>query len=93
MMDLVTTSTPLLAPQPSPIYTLDYSTFLTISAKDFQDLFQAYTAIVVSGCPTWLKCDLASLEELGSIDEPRCIVRFTMNHVIAYSIFFRQLKI
>lgn len=70
MVDPVITSTPW-APQQTPIYTLDYPTFLTISARDFQDLFREYPAIVVSGRPTRLKCDLTSLEEWGSIDELR----------------------
>ena len=71
MTDPVTTSRPCMAPPQSPIYTMDYTTFLMISAKDFQELFRTYPAIVVSGRPTRLKCDLASLEEWGSIDELR----------------------
>lgn len=71
MVDPVTTAIPSQAPLPSPIYTMDYSTFLAISAKEFQDLFRAYPAIIVSGRPTRLKCDLISLEEWGSVDELR----------------------
>lgn len=50
---------------------MDFATFSKSSSKDLQDLFRAYPAIVVSGRPTRLKCDLASLEEWGSIDELR----------------------
>lgn len=89
MTDPVTTATPSQAPLPSPIYTMDYSTFLTISAKDFQALFRTYPAIVVSGRPTRLKCDLASLEEWGSLDELRVMHgKGSMYNVIGYSIFF-----
>lgn len=70
MVNPVVTAPPW-APQQSPIYTLDYPTFLTISAKDFQDLFRVYPAIVVSGRPTRLRCDLTSLEEWGNLDELR----------------------
>lgn len=58
-------------PERSPIYTMDYLAFLKSSTKELQDLFRAYPAIVVSGRPTRLKCDLASLEEWGSLDELR----------------------
>jgi len=55
----------------SPIYTMDFANFLKTSAKDLQNLFRRYPAIVVSGRPTHLKCDLASLEEWGGVDELR----------------------
>ncbi|KAE9383932.1 hypothetical protein BT96DRAFT_1008617 [Gymnopus androsaceus JB14] len=55
----------------SPIYTLDFADFLKTSAKDLQDIFRHYPAIVVSGRPTRLKCDLTSLEEWGGVDELR----------------------
>lgn len=71
MVTPVTTAIPSQAPLPCPIYTMDYSTYLTISGKDFQNLFRDYPAIVVSGRPTRLKCDLDSLEEWGSADELR----------------------
>lgn len=50
---------------------MNYSDFLKTSAKDFQDIFRGHPAIVVSGRPTRLKCDLASLEEWGGVDELR----------------------
>lgn len=50
---------------------MDYSTFMTTSAKDLQDIFRAHPAIVVSGRPTRLKCNLASLDEWGDVDELR----------------------
>lgn len=55
----------------SPIYTSEYSDFLKLSAKDLQDIFRTHPAIVVSGRPTRLRCDLESLEEWGGIDELR----------------------
>ena len=55
----------------SPIYTLDFVDFLKTSAKDLQDIFRHYPAIVVSGRTTRLKCDLTSLEEWGGVDELR----------------------
>lgn len=67
----VTTSTRSTPSEVCPIYSLDYNRYLAISAKEFQDLFRAYPAIVVSGRPVRLKCDLASLEEWGSLDELR----------------------
>lgn len=67
----VTTAGPMRPSQGWPIYTLDYSRYLTLSAKEFQDLFCAYPAIVVSGRPVRFKCDLASLEEWGGLDELR----------------------
>lgn len=54
-----------------PIYTMEYSNFMMTSAKDLQDIFRDYPAIVVSGRPTRLKCDLASLDEWGDVDELR----------------------
>lgn len=50
---------------------MNYSDFLKTSSKDFQDIFRAHPVIVVSGRPTRLKCDLASLEEWGGVDELR----------------------
>lgn len=50
---------------------MDYATYLAISAKGLQDLFREYPAIVVSGRPTRLRCDIASLEEWGGIDDLR----------------------
>jgi len=70
-------TSPVTLPMPakllnsSPIYTLDFADFLKTSAKDLQDIFRRYPAIVVSGRPTRLKCDLASLEEWGGVDELR----------------------
>lgn len=58
-------------PADYPIYTMDFSDFLKISAKDLQDISRNYPAIVVSGRPTRLKCDLESLEEWGGVDELR----------------------
>lgn len=71
MEDPVVILTHLTLREQSPIYTMDYATFLKISAKDLQECFQAYPVIVVSGRPTRLKCDIASLEEWGGIDELR----------------------
>lgn len=74
-LDGMTSPATILAPAtPShgyPIYTMDYSTFMMTSAKDLQDIFRAYPAIVVSGRPTRLKCDLASLGEWGDVDDLR----------------------
>lgn len=70
-------TSPVAIPAPTtphngyPIYTMDYSTFMKTSAKDMQDIFRAYPAIVVSGRPTRLQYDLESLEEWGDVDELR----------------------
>lgn len=71
MLTPVTTLASVTPSQACPIYSLNYSRYLKISEKEFQDLFRAYPAIVVSGRPVRLKCDLASLEEWGSVDELR----------------------
>lgn len=74
-LDGMTSPVTILAPATPlngfPIYTMDYSTFTMTSAKDLQNIFRAHPAIVVSGRPTRLKCDLASLDEWGDVDELR----------------------
>ena len=71
MTSPVTIPMPVKLSNSSPIYTLDFADFLKTSAKEMQDIFRYYPAVVVSGCPTRLKCDLASLEEWGGVDELR----------------------
>lgn len=71
MTEPVAVSKPSELQDPYPIHTMDFATYLTISAKELQDCFRTYPAIVVSGRPTRLKCDSASLEEWGGLDELR----------------------
>ena len=71
MTSPVTIPMPVKLSNSSPIYTLDFADFLKTSAKEMQDIFRYYPAVVVSGRPTRLKCDLASLEEWGGVDELR----------------------
>ena len=71
MTSPVTIPMPVKLSNSSPIYALDFADFLKTSAKEMQDIFRYYPAVVVSGCPTHLKCDLASLEEWGGVDELR----------------------
>lgn len=66
MQTSITTPTP-----GNPIYNMDYSKYILMSSREFQDLFRIHPAIVVSGRPVRLKCDLASLEEWGCLDELR----------------------
>lgn len=60
---------PPTLPQKYPIYTMNYPDYLTMSAKNLQDLFRRYPAIVVNGRPTRLKCNLESLAEWGEVDD------------------------
>lgn len=71
MVNPVIIPVPKTLPEDSPIYTMDYAKYLQISVQDMQDLFRVYPVIVVSGRPTRLKCNLASLEEWGNVDELR----------------------
>lgn len=71
------TTTPITISPPSvdaavfPIRTMSHEQFFRMSAKDMQDIFRKYPVIVVTGRPTRLRFDLASLEEWGDLDEPR----------------------
>ncbi|KAF5361225.1 hypothetical protein D9757_013232 [Collybiopsis confluens] len=60
-----------------PIYKAKYSDFYNMSPKKAQEIFRVYPVIVLSGRPTRLKCDLASLEEWGNVDEPRIMHDFS----------------
>lgn len=71
MVNPVIIPVPKTLPDDSPIYTMDYTQYLQMSAQDMQDLFRVYPVIVVSGRPTRLKCNLASLEEWGNVDQLR----------------------
>ena len=62
---------PALSNSVFPIYTAPFSEFYGMSAKDLQAIFRKYPVIVLRDRPTRLKCDLASLEEWGNVDELR----------------------
>lgn len=71
---------PPTLPTGSPIYMLDYQEFLRTSTRHLQDIFRNYPAIVVSGRPTRLKCDLESLEEWGGVDDLRVMHGMSFGH-------------
>lgn len=73
---------------------MDFATYLTISAKELQERFRTYPAIVVSGRPTRLKCDAASLEEWGGLDEMRVMHgNIPLFVIVPYLMFARQFSI
>lgn len=94
MEDPVVIPKPSTLPEKSPIYSMEYATFVKISAKDLQELFRAYPVLVVSGRTTRLKCDCASLEEWGGMDELRVMHgRVTLFACGSHLMFHRQFSI
>lgn len=71
MTEPVRTKPPTSCPDDYPIFTMEYDQYLQTSAQEFQDILREYPAVVVSGRPTRLRCDLESLEEWGGVDELR----------------------
>lgn len=71
MTEPVCTSPPTAYPDDYPIFTMEYGRYVQTSAQELQDILRDYPAIVVTGHPTRLRCDLESLEEWGGVDELR----------------------
>lgn len=58
-------------PDAPPIYNDTYSSFISKSHEEVQDILRQFPVVVLTGRPTRLKCDLKGVAEFGPTDVPR----------------------